>query len=365
MKRLDLNFSKNIAKTSLMASAFVIAFASPAGAVTASLSAQSAQASLDQFKQKITTAIDTSISKLQDSAKSLDVSISLSANQNGVTGSVNANGSTATGSVNKDGASGSVNTPNGGSANANVNKDGASANANSSKGGSANVGVNTDGLSISLKPGDFAQAALSVPKDLKSKLQESNQKAISKLKELKAKVEATASVEDLQTKAKEFDQEFKDIAAANIQAAVTKAIDSQTKVLDGLQVAASNLQTRVNKLKECLESVSASATGNVEKGSATGSVNASAPGCTDLNIDANSGDQGQSLQDRLNEIKSTLQTIRSFLSSTIALVTQLKDGNYTGTIKSFSGISAQVDIVVNLSSEAQNDLLNLSAAVNK
>lgn len=365
MKRLDLNFSKNAAKTSLMASAFVIAFASPAGAVTASLSAQSAQATLDQFKQKITSAIDTSITKLQDSASSLNYSINLSADQNGVTGTVNANGSTATGSVGGNGASGSVSTSNG-SASANVDKNGASASANTSGGGSASTSINaTDGASFSIKSGDFAQAALNIPKDLKTKLQESNQKAIDKLKDLKAKVEATASVDDLQTKAKEFDQEFKDIAAANIQAAVTKALDSQTKVLDRLQVAASSLQTRVNKLKDCLQSVSANASGSVASGTASGSVNASAPGCTDLNVDANSGDQGQSLQDRLNEIKSTLQTIRSFLSSTIALVTQLKDGNYTGTIKSFSGISSQVDIVVNLSSEAQNDLLNLTASVNK
>ncbi len=365
MKRLNIALSKNIIKSSLMASAFVIAFATPAGAVTASLSVQSAQANLDKFKQKITTAIDSSISKLQDSASSLNYSINISADKNGVTSTVNANGSTATGSVGSNGVSGSVETSNGGSASVNVDKNGASVDANSTKGGSASTSVSSDGVSLSIKPGDFAQAALSIPKDLKSKLQASNQKAIAKLKELKTKVEATASVEDLQAKAKEFDQEFKDIAAANIQAAVTKAIDSQTKVLDGLQVAASNLQTRVNKLKECLESVSASASGSVANGTSTGSVNASAPGCTDLNVDANSGDQGQSLQDRLDEVKSSLQTIRSFLSSTIDLVTQLKDGNYTGTIKSFSGISSQVDIVVNLSSEVQNDLLNLSVAVNK
>jgi hypothetical protein len=360
-------FPKNIAKASLVATTFVIALASPAGAVSSSLSVSS---SLDLFKNTVTSAIDSSITKLQASSKSLDSTLSLTVDKSGLNGSASNAAGSASGSVSSSGASGSVSTSNGSSASGSVSSSGAtgsastgstSSDSSSSSNGNASSPVSS---AITFNTG-FLQGLLSIPKELIQKLQDSNKKAIEKLTALKTEVQATASVQDVQVKAKQFDVEFKEIATANVQASVTKTIDSETKVLDQLQVAANNIQTQVNKLKECIQGGSASASGSVSNTSANGSINASAPGCTSFNVDANSGDNGQSLQDQLDEIKSSLQTIRSFLSSSINLVGQLKDGNYSGTIKSFQGVDSQIDIVASLSSDAQNSLLNLSAAVNK
>ena len=368
MKYQNIIQPANLAKTSLIATTFVLALSSPAGALSASasLSTASTQNTLDQLKTSITSAIDKSITKLQDSASSLNVSLTLNASSTGVTGTASANGSTATGSISSTGASGSVSTSNGASASGSVSSSGASASVNSSN-GSTSTSTDSSSSSSSLKfnSTDFLESILSIPKTLIQKLQQSNQQAVQKLTDLKTQVEKTANVTDLQAQAKQYDQEFKDIATSTIQASVSKSIADQTQVLDQLQTAASALQSQVNQLKTCLQSVSASATGSVSGTSASGSVNASAPGCTDLNVDSNSGDNGQSLQDQINEIKSSLQTIRSFLTSSISLVSQLKDGNYSGTITSFSGISAQLDVVANLSANVQNDLINLSAAVNK
>lgn len=363
MKYPSFSLPVHAAKSSLVAAAVVLAIANPVGAVTPTLSAQQA---LDQFKSKVTTAINDSITKLQDSAGSLNYSVSVTADSSGISASASSNNASASASASSNGVSGSVNTSNGGSASIDAGSGSLSANAKSASGGALSVNASDGSATISFQSGGTLQSALSIPKDLKSKLQAANQKAVDKLNDLKQEVQATASLDDLKEKAKQFDQEFKDIATATIQATVTKAIDSQTQVLDRLQVAENNLQTQITQLKECIQSVSVNASGSVGGGNgASGSVNASAPGCTNLNVDANSGDQGQSLQDALDEIKSSMQTIRSFLSSSISLVSQLKDGNYSGTIKSFSGISAQIDIVVTLSSQVQNDLVNLTAAVNK
>lgn len=361
--------SNVVVKPAIGITTVVLALASPAGAVSAQFSFKN---NLEQFKTAVNTAIDKSITKLQESSESLNYSIDVKVDKNGVVVNGSGPAGTVSGSAGKDGVSGSANVSGGGasgSASGSVSKDGASGQANGqtkSSSGSASGSVNTSGSESSITfDAGFLQGLLSVPKELKQKLQQSNEKAIERLKDLKAEIAATASLNDLELKAKAFDQQFKEIATANVQATVTKSIDSQTKVLDRLQLAANAIQTQVTKLKECVEGVSVTADGSADASSASGSINASAPGCTSLNVDANSGDAGASLQATLDEIKSSLKTIRSFLSSSISLVAQLKEGNYSGTIKSFQGISSQVDIVASLSADVQNDLLNLSAAVNK
>ncbi|MDB5184031.1 MAG: hypothetical protein JWO07_712 [Candidatus Saccharibacteria bacterium] len=363
MKFVSATFPATFAKTSLVATTFVLAMASPAGAISTSLSASSL---LDQFKTTVTSAIDSSITKLQDSSNSLNFSISATADKSGLNVSGTGPAGTVSGSAGSSGVSGSASGTNGSSASGSVSSSGASGSVSSSAGSaSSSTSPSSGNSAISFDPTSLLQGILSIPKELKQKLQDANKKAIDQLTILKTEVLATANIQDVQAKAKQFDQEFKQIATANVQASVTKSMDSQTQVLDRLQVAANNIQTQVNKLKDCIQSGSASATGTIGSGTANGSVNASAPGCTDLNVDANSGDNGQSLQDQIDEIKSSLQTVRSFLSSSISLIGQLKEGNYSGTIKSFNGIDSQIDITANLSSDIQNELVNLSAAVNK
>lgn len=366
---------RNVYTPVLVALSVVIAASGPVSVVNAQASL-GVQQSLTQFKQKVTTAIDSSLEKLKQSKEKLDLSIDVKVDQNGVVSTVEANGNSATGTINKDGASGSVNSSKGGGASGTVGKDGASGQAKSSNGASASGNVGKDGASANVKGSSGGSAAInatdsaiagsiSVPEDLKNKLKAANQKAIDKLEELRTKVEETNKLEDIKAKAQEFDQAFKEIAIANVQATVTKSIDSMTQVLDRLQIAANNLQSQVTKIKECLQSGEIDVNASAQNGNASGSINASAPECSELNVAANSGDSAASLQEKLDSAKSTMQTIRSFLSSTISLVGEFKSGNYTNTMTSFQGIASQIDIVASLSATIQNDLVNLSSSIKK
>lgn len=351
-----------------------------AQSVTGSSSLQSSLASLTQLKQKITTAIDSSVNKLKQSQENLNFSLNVTVDENGVVTNVKSGENSASASVGKDGANANIKGSNGSSASGTIGKDGASGEAKSSNGGTATGSVGKDGVSGSVSTSKGSNAAisaglgtvtgsLSIPSDIKDKLKAANQKAIDKLEELKEKVESANKLEDLKEKAQEFDQAFKEIAIANVQATVTKSIDSMTKVLDRLQVAANNLESQVNKIKECLQSTKVDASGDANasdgKLNANGSISASALKCEDLNVDANAGDAAASLQEKIDAAKSTMQTIRSFLSSTISLVGELKSGGYTNTMASFQGISSQVDIVANLALTVQNDLVNLSTSIKK
>ena len=327
----------------------------------------------------MTQVITSNIDKLTQSQKALSVSIS--ANKDGVTAEVTGpNETSASGSVSQDGVSGSAESSKG-NVSGSVGNDGISGQADGSGGTSASGSVGQDGASASIQSsrgnGSVSVDAtsgfagdLSVPTSLMETLQQSNEKAIKKLEALQKKVDAADGLADIQATAKEFDEQFKEFAVANVQANVTKAIDSMTRVLDQLQVVASKIQTQVTKIKECargMESGEGSASGSVSRsnGSGSASLNASAPGCDDLKVDVNSGDAAASLQAKLDEVKSTMQTIRSFLSSSIGLIAQLKDGDFKGTITSFDGISAQIDIVSKMSISVQTTLLNLAAAVAK
>jgi len=354
MKAVPSSVTRKLAAIPLVAASVVVALSAPTNALSVQSALQNTQTQFNTLKQQVTTAIDANVTKLQQSSNSLNHSINISANSStGLSASINGNGGSASVNVNSSGASGSVNSTNGGSASGSVSSSGASGNASGPNGGSAKISANGDGLDLSL----------SVPKDLKAKLQAANQKAIDKLNNLKTQVDATTNLSDLQAKAKEFDQEFKDIAIANVQASVTKAIDSMTQVLDRLQVAADNLKTQVVQLKECLKNGTFDA--NASKDGVNVSVSSFADNCASYNVSVNVGDAGVYLDDALAEINSSMQTIKSMLSSAIGLVTQLKDGNYGGTMDSFNGISLQMDIVANLSTNVQNDLANLSLSVNK
>lgn len=346
-----LSFSRVSFTLFAVVASVVLAVSTPVATANAQIAMQQAVA---QLKYKITTVIDTNISKLQKTQDSLQVSIT--ANRDGMSGSVSANGNGASGSVNKDGATGAVNEANGSGVSNSVNKDGASSTVKGPNG-------STSTTAVSIGDGLVYSGNLSVSPDLLLKLKDSNQKAIDQLKELKQKVQTQNGLDEVQQTAKEFDQQYRDFAAANVQAAVTKSIDSMAKVLDRLQVVANNLQTQINKLKQCIQGVSVDA--EAGSGTAGGSVSASAPGCTDLQVDLNSGDGATSLQSKIDEIKSSMQTIRSFLSSSIDLIATLKDGNYSGTIASFQGVATVLDLVSSMSATVKNDLVNLAASVNK
>lgn len=392
---ISVALRKKASAVSLVTMSFMLALAVPAASVNAQ-SQISSQQSLEQFKQRVNTAIDNSLAKLKESQQALNFSISAnkdgvnasvtgpgggtasgSISRDGASGSVSgANGGSASGSVSRDGASGQATTSNGSSASGSVTKDGAASEVNGANGGSASSSINKDGSSASITgPGGGSASidaksgtltgSLSVPGELKDKLKAANQKAIDKLNDLKEEVNLVAKMEDLQAKAKEFDAQFKEIAVATVQATVTKSIDSVTYVLDRLQLAANSIETQIAKIKECIQSGSIDADVSKGSGSASANVSITAPNCSDLNVAANAGDMAASLEEQLEEARSTMKTIRSFLAASISLVSQLKDGNYTGTVASFQGISSQVDIVFTLSANVQNILVNLSSTINK
>jgi|GEM_PF-6085076 len=360
-------------KTILILFCLVFVAAQPVGTVHAQMSLRD---TLTTLKEKVTDAITKNIKKLEESGKALSVSISVS--KDGASIDVTGpNGGSVSGKINKDGASGEVKSSKGGGATGSVSKNGASGEVKSSKGDKVSGSVGKDGLRADAKTssgGDYSisvdangiASSLSVPNELKKKLQEANDKAIAKLKDLKAKVDAADTVEKAKAVAKEFDEKFEDFAVAHVQARVTKTIDTLTKVLDGLRLVAAKIQTQVTKVKECIQGVkSGEGSANVGLNANGLSVAASAPGCDDLNVELHRDDIAASLQSKLDEAKSTMQTIRSFLSSSIGLIAQLKDGNFSGTLTSFNGISDQLDIVLELSANVKDSLVEIALSVRK
>lgn len=344
----------SIVTASTLPLASVNALGTP-GSVSGSASAAvSASGSLDQWKQRVTTAIDSNIAKLQQSTQALDASFSLNLSKDGATVSANGPAGSASGEVNKNGAKGSAESSQG-NASGSVNSSGASGSAHAANG-------NAD-YKIDIDKNGLLRGQLSIPMNLMDKLKGVNEKAIAKLTEIKQKVKASTAVADVQAAAKEFDQHAQEFAVANVQANVSKAIDSMTKVLDRLQLVSNNLQTQLNKIKQCAAKTNASANASVN-GKANASATASVQGCADFAVSASTADAEAALQAKLDQVKSNIQTVRSFLASSINTVAQL-NASYKGTVASFQSISSQLDIVANLSTQVQNDLISISASINK
>ncbi len=374
------NYTNKFTAATLIVASVVLAISGPVAPVNAqSRLLASTQERFTKLKERVTTAIETNIEKLEQSKEKLNASLSVNVGKDGATVSVSSSAGSLSGGVTKEGANISSESQRAGAVSGSIGRDGVSGQAQGANGGAVSSSLSKDGIKLDLSGANGGDAkitvdtdgisgSLSVAGDLKDKLKESNQKAIDKLKDMKEKVESATDIENIEERAKEFDQIFKEIAIANVQATVTKSIDSMTKVLDRLQLTADKLQSQVNKIKECLTGLQDSGVdvdANISGSGVSGSINTSAVSCDDLNVDVNSGDMAASLQEQLDATKSTMKTIRTFLSSTIDLLGELKLNDYTNTLSSFNGITSQVDIVVNLARDVQNNLGNLASSIRK
>lgn len=208
------------------------------------------------------------------------------------------------------------------------------------------VGDNGVSAKVDLGKGVVIYAGINLPPEVAESLRDANQKRIAALKKIQAELAAATNPDNIREKIQEAVKQVNDAALASVYARTTKAIDSQITVVEGLQVSANALQTQANQLKQCLEQ------------SSTSDV------CKKLRTNENSADQGASLQERIKEIRTNLETLRAFLSATVDLAVILNNENYTGTIASMTSMTNMMHSMSSLTSGTRSDLKNLSNAIN-
>lgn len=240
--------------------------------------------------------------------------------------------------------------------------------------GSASVTSNANGVNANVEVSD----------ELKTKVKDSIKKIIDKLTAMKEKVLDSTKLTDMQAIGKNIDSQAQLDQLTNVQGTVTKAVESLTGVFDKLKSTANDLQGQVTKLKECAEGVkSGEGSVNVNANGSSSELNASAPGCDDLNV--NSDDIANSAQSQLDNIGTIMTTIGSVLASALTLIMgfvssfsgilgsmgnlgSLGDvsnisslGNIGGLMSSFTAITSQLDIAGGMSGNAQGLLSSVSS----
>lgn len=210
------------------------------------------------------------------------------------------------------------------------------------------VSATENGVSaeINLGSGLVIYAGIELPAGVAESLRHANEQRIAKMKEIKAQLLAATDPTAIREKIQDAVKQVNDAALASVFTRTTKAIDSQITVVEGLQVSANALQTQANQLAQCLQQSSASEE------------------CQKLRTNENSADQGASLQERISEIRTNLETLRAFLSATVDLAVILNDENYAGTIASMTSMTNMMHSMSSLTSGTRNDLKNLSNAIN-
>lgn len=211
------------------------------------------------------------------------------------------------------------------------------------------VRADSSGIDVKVNLGKdiVAYTGISIPPEVAQKLKDRTQKTIDTLNAIKDKLKAATDPAVIKAKVQEAVKKINDAALTSVYASTTKAVNSQIKVADSLQVTANALQTQLNKLRQCLQQSSTD------------------PQCATLRTEQNSADQGASLQEKINAMRTNIQTVRTFLGASVNLVSMMKDSNYTGTIKSFTAMTTMMSSLSGLFGGLQNDLNNLSEAINK
>jgi hypothetical protein len=211
------------------------------------------------------------------------------------------------------------------------------------------IDANSSGVSVKVDLGNgiVAYSGISIPPEVAAKLEAANKKARDTLTALRKDIQEATDPAVITAKIKTAVKQINDAAVAGVYARTAKAVSSQVTVMDALQVSANALQVQVNKLQDCLKQSSSDAE------------------CATLRTDENSADQGASVQDSLSKIRTNIDTVRAFLSSSVNLVSLLKNDDYRGTIESLTAMTTMMSSVSILSSDLRNHLANLSSAINK
>ncbi len=202
-------------------------------------------------------------------------------------------------------------------------------------------------IEVALGSGIVLYAGISIPPEVAQKLHEANEKAAAALASIQKALRSATDPNVIKAKIKEAVKLINDAALTSVYARTTKAINSQVAVMDSLQVNANALQAQINKLQKCIRESLTDAQ------------------CSQLRTEQNSVNQGASLQAKIKEIRTNIETVRAFLSASVNLVALLKSDNYKGTLESLTTMTTMMSSISNLSGDLRNDLNNLSNAVNK
>jgi hypothetical protein len=201
-------------------------------------------------------------------------------------------------------------------------------------------------VNVDLGNGLVIYAGISIPPEVAQKLRDTSEQTVATLTAIKNALKDATDPAVIKAKIKEAVKDINDAAIASVYARTTKAVNSQITIADSLQVSANALQVQINRLQLCIKTSSTS------------------PECNQLRTSESSADQGSSLSQKINEIRTNIDTIREFLGASVHLVSMLRNENYRGTVESLTTMTSMMDSISKLSKSLRNDLNNLSNAVN-
>lgn len=257
----------------------------------------------------------------------------------------------------------------------------------SGQSGTVSVDVDENGVHKNVEVSD----------DLKDKVKSFLEKIIEGLKGMKEKVAGATSLEQMNDMGENIDDQFQLTQLADVQGAVTKAVESLTGVLDKLKTTFSGLKGQVGKMRECVAGLkSGEGTANISVQNKNVTADASAPGCDDFNL---SGEEvvGDA-ESQMANISTMMSTISSVLLSSITLLVSLVSsfssltgglgslgslgnlanlgsigdlggmlgsaGNIGGLMSSFTAITSQLGIANGMAGNSQNLLGGLTSFIN-
>ncbi len=187
---------------------------------------------------------------------------------------------------------------------------------------SIDIHISSNGTTFQVKglnDKDTTKNKDTLPSEFKDKVKKFIEKVIEQLKAMQEKVTNTMSLGDLKSLAKNIDAQFQITQLTDVQAAVTKAIESLSGVFDKLKKTAGGLQSQIAKIRKCLS-------GNTDKST-----------CVDLNL--NGEGVVTSAQSQLDNISTMMTTIGSILASSITLVMALV-ATFSGMMGGLGGLGS-------------------------
>ena len=226
----------------------------------------------------------------------------------------------------------------------------ASATAN---GNSASVSANEDGVSANVE----------VKPDTKKKVEDTVKQFIDKLTAMKEKIQNVTTLQEMQSLAKGVDSQYQLDQMANVQGAVTKAVEGLTGVFDKLKTTISDLQSQVTKLKDCAKDANGSGCANL------GDVSEGVASSAQSQLDSTSSMMSSIGSILLSVVTMLLSLVTSFSGllgglgslSSLGDVSNLSSlSSLTGLFSSFSAISSQLDIGSGMGGSVSNILSSVS-----
>lgn len=238
---------------------------------------------------------------------------------------------------------------------------------------------------------DETNKKLKLASDLKQKVNAFTNNIIEQLQSLQQKTNDVATADELQDVVNKVNEQYALAQLIDVQATVTNAVESLTAVVDTTELTYDNLNSQINKIRDCLSDSGDSAVGIIRSDDAV-SLNASAPRCNEFNLSSN--DVIVSAESQMSNIATMTLTIKSVLASSLVLLDDLVErldglladlddeagsleiveklssienvsdrigeNNLTGLMSSFEAITSQLGVVNGMSANVQSFMARLS-----